>query len=78
MNSREVALNIINRVLIEGAYSNLVLSNELNEQENLRKQLTGDIAHEIRTPLTSIKGHLDAIILGIWEPTTERLVSINE
>ena len=40
MNSREVALNIINRVLIEGAYSNLVLSNELNEQENLRKQLT--------------------------------------
>ena len=31
MNSREVALNIINRVLIEGAYSNLVLSNELNE-----------------------------------------------
>ena len=31
MNSREVALNIINRVLLEGAYSNLVLSNELNE-----------------------------------------------
>ena len=33
MNSREVALNIINRVLIEGAYSNLVLSNELNEAD---------------------------------------------
>lgn len=33
MNSREVALNIINRVLIEGAYSNLVLSNELNESD---------------------------------------------
>lgn len=54
------------------------LSNELNEQENLRKQLTGDIAHELRTPLTSIKGHLDAIIVGIWEPTNERLNSINE
>ena len=54
------------------------LSNELNEQENLRKQLTGDIAHEIRTPLTSIKGHLDAIIAGIWQPTNDRLNSINE
>ena len=54
------------------------LSNELNDQENLRKQLTGDIAHELRTPLTSIKGHLDVIIVGIWEPTNERLNSINE
>lgn len=54
------------------------LSNELNEHENLRKQLTADIAHELRTPLTSIKGHLDTIIAGIWEPTNERLNSINE
>ena len=31
MNSREIALNIVSRVLDEGAYSNLVLSKELNE-----------------------------------------------
>lgn len=48
------------------------------ELERLRKQLTADIAHELRTPLTSIKGHLDTIIAGIWEPTNERLNSINE
>lgn len=54
------------------------LSNELKEQENLRKQLTEDIAHELRTPLTSIRGHLDTIIAGIWQPTNERLISINE
>ena len=54
------------------------LSKALNQQENLRKQLTGDIAHELRTPLTSVKGHLDVIISGIWEPTNERLISINE
>lgn len=54
------------------------LSKALNEQENLRKQLTGDIAHELRTPLTSVKGHLDVIISGIWQPTNERLISINE
>ncbi len=33
MNSREVALNIINRVLEEGAYSNIVLSRELNASD---------------------------------------------
>ncbi|MBM6837926.1 16S rRNA (cytosine(967)-C(5))-methyltransferase RsmB, partial [Clostridium saudiense] len=33
MNSREVALNVVNRVLNEGAYSNLVLSKELNESD---------------------------------------------
>ena len=33
MNSREVALNIINRVIIDGAYSNIVLSKELNESD---------------------------------------------
>lgn len=33
MNSREVALNIVNRVLNEGAYSNIVLSKELNESD---------------------------------------------
>lgn len=54
------------------------LGYELSEQENLRKRLTTDMAHELRTPLTSIKGHLDLIIAGIWEPSKERLISINE
>ncbi|MGL5312682.1 MAG: HAMP domain-containing sensor histidine kinase [Peptostreptococcaceae bacterium] len=54
------------------------LADELNEQEQLRKRLTTDISHELRTPLACVKSHLDAIILGVWEPTTERLISINE
>lgn len=54
------------------------LAEALNEQDILRKRLTTDIAHELRTPLTSVQGHLDAIIDGIWEPTPERLASINE
>ena len=33
MNSREIALNVVNRVLNEGAYSNLVLSKELNQSD---------------------------------------------
>ncbi|WP_373599936.1 sensor histidine kinase [Paraclostridium bifermentans] len=54
------------------------LASSLNNQEELRKRLTIDIAHELRTPLTSVKAHLEAIIDGIWEPSPERLNSINE
>ncbi|MGL5312368.1 MAG: ATP-binding protein [Peptostreptococcaceae bacterium] len=54
------------------------LAEELNEYEVLRKRLTTDISHELRTPITSVQGHLDALIDGIWEPTPERLKSINE
>ena len=54
------------------------LSAKLEEQENLRKRLTTDISNELRTPLTSIQTHLEAMIDGIWEPDTERLNSVNE
>lgn len=54
------------------------LAGSLNNQEELRKRLTIDIAHELRTPLTSVQAHLEAIIDGIWEPSPERLNSINE
>ena len=45
---------------------------------NIRKNLTSDISHELRTPLTSIQTHLEAMIDGIWEPSKERLNSVNE
>lgn len=59
-------------------YSINKLSMELNNQEILRTRLTTDIAHELRTPITSVQGHLDAIIDGIWEATPQRLMSIRE
>ncbi|MBC6696063.1 sensor histidine kinase [Terrisporobacter mayombei] len=54
------------------------LSKELYNMENMRKRLTSDISHELRTPLTSIQTHLEAMIDGIWEPSEERLISVNE
>ncbi|MDY9921492.1 MAG: HAMP domain-containing sensor histidine kinase [Synergistota bacterium] len=45
----------------------------LEEQEELRKRLMSDIAHELRNPLTIIKSHLEAFEDGIWEPTKERV-----
>lgn len=54
------------------------LSNALAEQESLRKRLTVDVAHELRTPLTTLSSHLEAMILGVWQPSTERLQSCSE
>ncbi|SEK56812.1 Signal transduction histidine kinase [Carnobacterium iners] len=49
------------------------LSTQLENQQDIRNQLSSDIAHEIRTPLTTLKGNLEAMIDGIWEVTDDRL-----
>jgi two-component system sensor histidine kinase BaeS len=37
----------------------------LEQAETLRKQLIGDLAHELRTPLSTIKGSLEGLIDGV-------------
>ena len=54
------------------------LAEALSEQESLRKRLTSDVAHELRTPLSAVSSHLEAMIEGIWEATPERLQSCQE
>lgn len=49
------------------------MAKTLEEQETMRKQLTTDVAHELRTPLSNVATHLEAMVEGIWEPTPERL-----
>ena len=55
-----------------------LLAESLEKQENLRKQLTADVAHELRTPLTTLQTHIEAMIEGVWEPTSERLQSCQD
>lgn len=54
------------------------LADALARQENIRKQLTADVAHELRTPLATLGTHLEAMIEGVWEPTPKRLKSCYE
>jgi two-component system, OmpR family, sensor histidine kinase BaeS len=54
------------------------LAETLEKQEILRKRLTGDVAHELRTPLATLQSHMEAMIDGIWKPDTERLKSCHE
>jgi len=51
------------------------LAETLENQEALRKRLTADVAHELRTPLATLQGHMEAMIDGIWNPDIERLKS---
>lgn len=54
------------------------LAASLEKQENLRKRLTGDVAHELRTPIATLQSHMEAMIDGIWEADEERLKSCHE
>ncbi len=51
------------------------MAKKLNEQEYLRKQMTDDLAHELRTPVTNISSYIEMMIDEIMEPTPERLKS---
>ncbi len=42
---------------------------ELERAEGRRRQLTADIAHELRTPLHIIQGNLEGVLDGVYEPT---------
>ena len=45
----------------------------LEHQEHLRRRLTSDVAHELRTPIANVSSSLEAIIEGALKPDTERL-----
>ena len=50
----------------------------LEKEDMLRKRLTSDMAHEIRTPLTTLQNTIEAFLYGVWEPSKERLESCYE
>jgi len=49
------------------------MSQEIENAERLRKQMTADIAHDLRTPLTVIGGYVEAARDGALDLTPERL-----
>ena len=51
------------------------LAKSLQTLDKLRKQLTEDVAHELRTPITILQSHLEAMTEGVWEASPERLES---
>ncbi|MEW5830130.1 MAG: ATP-binding protein [Chloroflexota bacterium] len=54
------------------------MSADLDRSIRTRKQMTADIAHELRTPLSVILGHADAVHDGVLPPTRENFEIIRD
>lgn len=54
------------------------MSADLARSFNLRKQMTADIAHELRTPLSLILGHAEGVHDGVLQPSRENFEIIRE
>jgi len=52
------------------------MADKLERTEAMRRQLIGDVAHELRTPLSTIKGSVEGLMDGVLEPTEANLHQI--
>jgi signal transduction histidine kinase len=50
----------------------------LTRLEQLRRNMVTDIAHELRTPLSNVRGYLEALRDGVVKPTPETIASVYE
>lgn len=55
-----------------------LMAGDLERAENIQRTMVADIAHELRTPLSNIKGYLEAISDGLIKPDTDTIHSIDE
>jgi signal transduction histidine kinase len=53
------------------------MTTQLGRQEQLRKQMVGDIAHELRTPLSVMQGTLEAMLDGVLKPNASELRNLH-
>jgi signal transduction histidine kinase len=54
------------------------MTDELEKMDQFRRNLVTDIAHELRTPLSNIRGYLEAINDGLIQPDTKTITSLSE
>ena len=54
------------------------MANDLERAEQLQRNMVADVAHELRTPLSNIRGYLEAIRDGVVEPDAATIRSLDE
>jgi two-component system, OmpR family, sensor histidine kinase BaeS len=54
-----------------------LMSAQIHRANLLRKQMTADVAHDLRTPLMVITGYLEALCDGTLQPTSARFEAMH-
>ncbi len=54
------------------------MTGELARADDLRRNMTADVAHELRTPLSVIRGKLEGVLDGVYPATPEHLEPVLE
>jgi signal transduction histidine kinase len=49
------------------------MSSQLADLEQLRRQLVADVSHELKTPISALRAHLENVLDGVEEPDPETL-----
>jgi signal transduction histidine kinase len=78
-SENETALNLINAQFLErladsasAAITNAQLFKKLQRQQEERVQFVSFIAHELKNPMTSMKGYTDLLMKGIVGPVNDQ------
>ena len=54
------------------------MADALEESERQRRAMVSDVAHELRTPLANIQGHIEALQDGLLEPDAATLDTVHQ
>ncbi|HUC25618.1 MAG TPA: HAMP domain-containing sensor histidine kinase [Streptosporangiaceae bacterium] len=54
------------------------MADTLDRQEQLRRDLVADVAHELRTPVAVLQAGHEALLDGLAEPTPDQLASLRD
>ncbi|KAB2342517.1 HAMP domain-containing protein [Actinomadura rudentiformis] len=84
-SSRLGAGNLSERVRVRGQDEIAALgrtfnrmADSLQRSEEAQRRMISDIAHELRTPLSTMRGYLEALQDGVLKPDQELLASLHE
>ena len=67
-----------NDEIAELGHSFNAMADALEDSERQRRAMVSDVAHELRTPLANIQGHIEAMQDGLMQPNAENLDTVHQ